>query len=315
MDHEDQAGSRGGKKGKTPRETVNSAFHIRLTAEKVVSKEWITGSLDQQNIDPPELLEILKEKFYKGSINYEQGKKEQLHFQITVFARPRMRRQAVRDFLEQHYGNLCFPTLDYCEPCKNAFASDNYTQKTETALCEPWVWGGCSRELTKQDMPLSMAYPWQKTIIDRYDDEAPIFNSKIHWYWEPKGELGKTMAARFLCMYRDFYIVAGGKEKMRHLVANNPHRGYIINLTRHEQSTVSYPGLEQISDQIFADTFGSKMQGMIQRKGAHIIVFANFPPEYSEMSLSRWVVWQWNDSVQEFMITNPVGDPPEPPAL
>lgn len=300
MDHLDHEGSRDGKKGKSSRENMASAFHIRLTAEKVVTAEWINGSMDQQNVDPPELYEVLKSLFPRGSINYEMGKNGQRHFQCTVFTKKktRMRREPVRKFLLEHYPDLQFPQIDYCEPCTNQWASDNYTQKSETAQCNPWVWGDTSRDLRIEDLPEE--YAWQTKIVNRYEPEAPMFNADIHWYYDEEGQIGKTMTARFLCMKRGFYILSGRKEKMRHLAAQNPARGYLLNITRDEEDKMSYAGLEQVSDQLFADTFGCDMSGMIKRKGAHVVVFANFPPIYEKVSKKRWKVWRWNENKADF---------------
>lgn len=317
MDHQDHEGSRDGKKGGSSRDTMASAFHIRLTAEKVVSEEWISGSVDQQNIDPPELLEILKGVFVKGSINYEMGKGGQKHFQCTVIMKYPKRKRAswVQDLLTDNYPELQFPVLDYCKKCRNKWASDNYTQKSETAMCDPWVWGDSeSRDLKLEDLPEE--YPWQDKIVKRYEPEAPTFNADIHWYYDEEGQIGKTMTGRFLVMKQGFYILSGGKEKMRHLAAKHPARGYIFNITRDEEDKLSYAGLEQVSDQMFADTFGSEMSGMIVRRGAHVVVFANFSPNYEKLSRQRWKVWRLRDDKEDFDVEfdgrQPGGDPRNP---
>ena len=300
VDHADQQGSRGGKRVKTPRETLKSAFHIRLTSQKVEDEKWITGSLDHKDCGPPGLLEVLQTRFPRGSINFEVGKNGQPHFQCTVFTRKgkRERRSAVRAYLEEHYDELKWPVLDYCEPCTNVFASDTYTQKSETAVCSPWVWGVCVRTLSIDDLP--EPYGWQKTILDRYEPEAPVFNANIHWYYDERGQIGKTMMGRMMVMKRGFYIISGGKEKMRHLCAKNATRGYFLNITREEQEHLSYAGLEQVSDQIFADTFSSDMHGMVCRKGAHIVVFANFSPNHAQISSSRWRIYKFNYEKDDF---------------
>jgi hypothetical protein len=290
MAHSDHKGSGAGEKGETaPERRSHSAFAIRLTAEKC----GISGSLDQSN--EPELIQILKHRFPRGSVNYEKGKKGQYHFQITVFTKKgkRERRGPVREYLKNHFPDLEWPKKDYCEGALNAWASETYCRKTETAQCEPWIWGNeGERDLRVSDLPTP--YAWQQKWIDRYTKDAPMFNPMVDWIYDVDGQIGKTMLVRFLVMLCGFYLLSGGKEKMRHLAANNPARGYCINITRSEQDTTSYPGLEQISDQVFADTFGSEMQGMTMRKGAHLAIFANFPPKRHEMSSTRWRVWRWN---------------------
>lgn len=296
--HEDESeslsgsdGSRSGKRGKQERDTLKTSFHIRLTGFKVLGEEWISGSVDHGN-----LLEILKSKFRKGRFSFEKGAGGVPHFQIYVSDYPkRHRRSAVRKFLEEHFDGLVWPKQDYCEPCQNEWATRNYVKKEETHLEGPWEWGlqDESRSLTVDDLP--EPYEWQSTILHRYQPEPPLFNSKIDWYVDPEGQIGKTMTLRMLILKEGFMLLDGGAQKMRHLAAKNPAKGYCINLTRSMEERFSYQGLESISDQVYCDTFGSEMKGMIVRKGSWTVVVANCYPDRAKLTESRWNVYVWKD--------------------
>lgn len=294
MDQLDQRGSRDGKKGKMSRESLKGAFHIRITASKIV------GAVDQWDQKDLELVEILKEKFPKGSINYECGGGGQHHFQIHVWTgKTRYRRLAVREYLIEHYDNLLFPEIDYCEPCTKQWASEQYCKKAKTQL-NHWEWGTKeeSRELTLADMP--EPYKWQLRLIEKYREPAEVFNPFIDWYYDPKGQMGKTMMIRFLYLHHKFYLLDGGPQKMRHLAAKNPSEGYCYNIVRSQEERFSYQGLESISDQIYADTFGCEMEGMVCRRGVHVIVVSNFLPDVSALTKSRWRIYEYVDVLQDW---------------
>jgi len=301
MDHVDHDGSLDGKKGIRPvvtRESMKSAFHIRLTASKIVDQEWITGSHEQA---PFELMACLKELFPKGGINYEIGKGGQEHFQIHVFCPKgkRNRRKVVREHLLATYPDLCFPELDYCDGCTNVFASDNYCRKTDTAVAH-WDWGGCSRDWTAHDFnALITLTPAQQQVADMFEEECPPFHTTIYWFWNHEGQdegFGKTMLQRWLILNKGFYMCAGTGEKLRHLAANNPAPGYCLNLSRAAANKMSYQGLESVNDAVYADTFGSDMKGQVIRKASYVTVFANFPPAWHEISQSRWKVFEYSQS-------------------
>jgi len=298
LDQVDQSGSRDGKGENSSRDTMKPSFAIRLTFETVETgniEKWINGSVDQ-----PDVVDVLKQKFECGRISLEKGTNGQPHFQITVGCfKTRMRRSAVRKYLEEHYP-VKFPVIDYCEPCEKTWASFQYCAKQDTHVAGPWEWGlnKDTRDLKFDDLPEPR--PFQKEIIDRYDEDAPMFNAHIHWYVDVEGQIGKTMTARMLVLKHGFYNLDGDAQKMKSLAAKNPARGYTLNVVRSKEAMFSYAGLEAISDQFFCDTFGVENKGMIVRKGAHVVVFANWFPDTSKLTTSRLKIWNWNEDEEKF---------------
>lgn len=297
----DHPGSRGGKMGKTPRDTMKSSFHLRLTAEKIVDQEtlahWLSGSVNHADDKGPlELLTILKEKFTAGRVSLEKGKEGQAHFQCGVLTGPkRLRRSAVRDFLSDNFDDLQFPNGDYCEPAVNQWATLQYCAKAETHIAGPWEWGlnvAKNRDLKLSQLPVP--YVWQQKIIDRYAEEPAAGTSVVHWYTDEGGQVGKTTLCKMLSMSHDFYLLDGGAQKMKFQAAKNPAMGYCLNLTRSKEEHFSYDGIESISDGYFCDTFGSDQKGMVMRMPSHIAIFANFSPEVGKMSEGRIKEYVWN---------------------
>ncbi len=303
-DQKDQPGSRGGKGEESPRETVHPSFAIRLTYEKVDSKEnwdqWISGS-----VEPPDIFNILSSEFEMGRIALEEGAGGQKHFQITVGCfKTRKRRQTVRNFLETHYDKLQFPKLDYCEPCLGTWKSLQYCAKKDcTSRGGPWDWGLERRlDMDLKDSDLPEPKEFQKTIMERHSEDAGNFNTKIHWYCDYEGQIGKTMTARMLILKHGFYLLDGAAEKMKFQAAKNPAKGYVLNIPRSKESRFSYTGLESISDGVYCDTFGSDQKGMVCRKGSHLVCFANWMPQLSMMTESRWEIYEYDKDKNDFVV-------------
>lgn len=300
VDQPDQPGSRDGKGEKSSRDVVKPSFAIRLTYETVETKKldhWISGSVDQ-----PDVVEILKSKFEAGRVHLEKGKDGQPHFQITVGCfKSRMRRSAVRKYLEDNY-EVKFPSIDYCEPCEKTWASFQYCAKADTHVAGPWEWGiekKESKNLTIEDLPTP--YPFQETLLTRYETPAPTFNAEIDWYYDVNGQIGKTMLGRMMILKLGFYLLDGDAQKMKSQAAKHPAPGYLLNIVRSKEKFFSYSGLEAISDQVFCDTFGTENEGMVCRKGSHVVVFANWAPEEGRITDSRLNVYSWDEENKEFV--------------
>ena len=215
----DLDGSAGRQEGKKPRDTMQSAFHIRLTATKICTEgeldQWISGSVDQANA--PDVVSILKSFFVGGRVSLEKGEGGIPHFQITVLTgKTRKRRSAVRAFLEDHFDDLQFPSIDYCEPCRNTWASAQYCAKENTHVAGPWEWGlntPKNRDLKKEDLPDPR--PWQEEILFKFKDEPEPGTAVINWFYDEAGQVGKTTLAKMLCMTGKWYLLDGSAQKMK----------------------------------------------------------------------------------------------------
>ena len=50
-------------------------------------------------------------------------------------------------------------------------------------------------------------YAWQRKALDIYNGEAD--SRKIHWFWEPEGNQGKTAFAKHICLKGEAIYVNG----------------------------------------------------------------------------------------------------------
>ncbi len=129
----------------------------------------------------------------------------------------------------------------------------------------------------------------QKAIVDKYKEfEDPLFGRDIHWYWEPRGEWGKTKTQKYMLHNMNATMVGGKKGDMFYALSELKHATgevppiVIINLVKDtDMRYVSYAGMESIKDGVF---FSKKFKsGMCLFNSPHLLVFANEPPD-----MSRW---------------------------
>lgn len=136
--------------------------------------------------------------------------------------------------------------------------------------------------------------PWQKVIADRYEEpEDPVFGREIHWYWEPTGNVGKTILAKYFVDQKGAIVVGGKGADMRHAIAEyvTKHEEgptmVVINLPRCVDH-VSWEGIENVKDGLFFS--GKYESGMCRFNSPHIVMFGNAEPPYEKLSGDRWVV-------------------------
>lgn len=135
----------------------------------------------------------------------------------------------------------------------------------------------------------------QKQIADMFKEpEDPLFGRLIYWFWEAKGNVGKTILGTYFVDNCLCIEVSGKKADMKHgIAAYKDKNGHgpdivIIDLPRDDLDYVNYGAIEKIKDGKFFS--GKYESGMVRYNRPHIICFANSPPHTERMSLDRWRV-------------------------
>jgi len=184
------------------------------------------------------------------------------------------------------------------KPCKGS-RSDNITYCSKE----------CRNVFTTVKIPkplwVPQMYGWQLEAAALFDAEleSPAWemNRHIHWYWEPKGKMGKSSFARWVlataCLGgnpEEVILVGGKAADMKHaVVAHKEKYGVgpekvLVNIPRDSLQYVSYAGLEEVRDGFF-------FSGKYESAGAlmnppKMIVLANSPPELDKWSEDRFKV-------------------------
>lgn len=239
-------------------------------------------------------LETIKTEF--SIFQLEQGKNGQKHFQGCFKLKTRQTRLWCRNKFLHVLPELLFPKCDYLEPkykesCLEQLAG--YCSKADTYLEGPWKTGSIPQtdfrddfELTLKDLP--ELYGWQKRIVERHAEPPPLFHPVIYWYWDPRGQIGKTMLARYFVIKHEAVYLQGAGRHVLATAYKSPSFYYIFGLPRNQANKISYTSLESLNDGLYMSGFGTEATGMICRKTPWVIVFANFPPVTENLSEGRW---------------------------
>jgi len=140
-----------------------------------------------------------------------------------------------------------------------------------------------------------MLLPKQQEIANLFKEkEHPLWGRHIYWFWENKGNWGKSILATYMIDQMEALEVAGanadilcGINKMIEVRGGiNPI--IIFDVPRTNSNHVSYQAIEQIKNGKF---FSPKYEsGMCRFNKPHIVIFANEPPNLSMLSEDRWIV-------------------------
>lgn len=129
-------------------------------------------------------------------------------------------------------------------------------------------------------------YDWQKNLINIVESEPD--DRTVYWYWEPTGKAGKSTFAKYLGIKYGAIPVEGKKNDILYTCATYESDIYIFDFERTMEDFVPYGAIEKIKNGFFlAGKYESKP---IIRNSPHVIIFANFEPDYKSLSQDRWIV-------------------------
>lgn len=181
------------------------------------------------------------------------------------------------------------------EPTKYIKASICYSSKQETSTGKIYSYGIDIPETPEYDEP----YGWQLQVIQLLENKPD--KRTIHWFWEPKGGVGKTALCRYLVIKYNATILCGKSSDMFHALSKTKHKKVIIiDVPRSTQDFINYGAIEQIKNGLI---FSGKYEGcQMIFNHPHVIVFANIPPDVDKMSFDRWNVIRINNNDRPCLI-------------
>lgn len=179
-----------------------------------------------------------------------------------------------------------WPTA-HLEKCKSLKAAINYNCKLETRVRGPY---STHKVILKDYFEYSKIKPFQREILDLLKTE-PVYR-KIHWYWDSKGGIGKTILCRHICMNDPNALYICGRAQDIKLgikgYLDNGKNPSVILFDIARSQNLSYSGLEQALNGI---AYSTKYESeMIIWNYCHVIVFSNQEPFIEKCSEDRWVI-------------------------
>lgn len=255
----------------------SSSMPSKVTKSK--SRAWIFT----WNNPPDDAVEQLLEKFGEFEYVFQFEKVNTLHIQgVMRFPNPRSNWPVISEKI-------------HWQRCRSWRAQIKYCCKLESRVRGPWtnVEGLKYRKSLRDPLAKLELYAWQKEILDIIRRE-PEFR-KIYWYWDSVGCAGKTSLARHVKIkYGDGIMYVNGCSRdilctfAKRLDEGTDCTVIFFGLTRQDANKMSYKSLEIFSDGI---GYSGKYESTdLIFNPPHVIVFANFPPELSNVSSDRWIV-------------------------
>lgn len=112
-------------------------------------------------------------------------------------------------------------------------------------------------------------------------------NRKVTWYYAETGAEGKTFLADWLEVWREAYVITGGK--YADIAYNFDLQEYVVfDYARDMADKFPYKLLEDFKNRRVHST---KYVPVVKRaKKCHLIVFTNFAPDKTKLSADRWDV-------------------------
>lgn len=141
--------------------------------------------------------------------------------------------------------------------------------------------------------PLEQWYDWQRELHTKLQ-EAPDSRT-ILWYWENQGKVGKSEFIRNYCIKDKKSLLVGGKAQdclygaTEWVKKHGSISVLFVDIPRSVESKyISYQSLEMLKN---ACWFAGKYESnMVITSYFHIVVFANYPPDETQMSDDRWSI-------------------------
>lgn len=252
--------------------------HPALSKRVVQSKYWFF-TFNNFGAKEPEFLKETFDKICKKYVFQEEiGDNGTIHLQGSIELLKKMR-----------WSEFGLSTEIHWEKTRNPKDANKYCQKKETATGRSWSKG----------MPKPLFFPcnehnlkpWQQNLMDILKAE-PDFRS-IHWIYDPIGNTGKTQFARWYCHNnRALYCTGGIATDLYHLVGlyTEDLETLFFDIPREKKNNLSYQALESIKAGIICNTKYETFMKIMNP--VHIIVFSNFLPDYSKLSLDRWKTYE-----------------------
>jgi len=138
-------------------------------------------------------------------------------------------------------------------------------------------------ESIKEEFEGKELRPWQGHLEEEL--KFPSDPRKIIWYFDPKGNKGKSWMGLYLHMIHDALLITGGKD----VDVKNLYHGektIVFNFSRDREDFLPYGAIEAMKDRTVTNT--KYMPELRKGPIPHVICFANYMPNIYKMSLDRW---------------------------
>jgi len=132
-------------------------------------------------------------------------------------------------------------------------------------------------------------YGWQKDA-EALLTATGIDDRIVHWWWEDKGNIGKSAFAKYMVVkHNALYCCSGKYADLINLVFNcdmDKCKCIIFDIPRNQGNNVSYSAIESIKNGLICNTkfeTGTKVFN-----SPHVLILCNSEPDTESLSKDRW---------------------------
>lgn len=138
----------------------------------------------------------------------------------------------------------------------------------------------------KLELEIPELYPWQNDIIAILQEKP--HPRRIHWRWSENGGVGKSTFSLYLVQqFNAVYLTNAKSADIAHSLPREP-KVVLFDLPKESEGRINYNIIEQIKNgAVFSAKYESRTKIFSK---PHIIVFANFEPDYKAFSSDRYDV-------------------------
>lgn len=188
------------------------------------------------------------------------------------------------------------PKSCHWEKCRSPKHAIAYCSKDETAYIPLERYSKGVKMIRRlQIVTYEMLRPWQKDIADKYDEPCDMFDRKINWYWEPDGNIGKSVLGKYFVDNKGAIIISGKGTDCLYAIQQYVEKHgegpdiIIMDVPRCIEH-ISWNAIESAKNGCF---FSGKYEGgMVRYNTPHVIIFSNEPPDTHKLSIDRWNIVQ-----------------------
>lgn len=249
------------------------------------SRSWVF-TINNYSIEE---LEELKEYFLSDTktqfvLGEEVGKNETPHIQGCVKFKNARTFEQMKKLIKRAHIEVC---KNYNASAKYCKKDNKFTENLKIESAEDQY-----NEFVKKRFENVVWKDWQQTVLCLLETKPDY--RKVYWFWSSKGGVGKSMIAQYIDWKYDAIIANGKQADILHQYAtfmekkNMQPTVAIIDIPRSHKEYVCYSTMEKIKDGL---VYSGKYEGSKLRLiPHHLIIFANFEPDYEKMSEDRWNV-------------------------
>lgn len=134
--------------------------------------------------------------------------------------------------------------------------------------------------------------PWQQDVLNKLAEKPD--DRTVYWIYDRQGGNGKSFLCKYLYLTRNTIIADGKKDNIfnqMNIKVNEQELEpeiVMLDIPRCGQAYMNYGVIEQIKNGLIYS--GKYEGGDVIFDSPHIIIFANFEPDYEQFTSDRWHV-------------------------